>query len=309
MLLYTHPKYLNHDMGPGHPERPDRLRALLGHLEETGLMQDLEQRQPEPADDRALVQIHAPRYLKELAEAEARLAVEGGLVALDPDTAIGVGSLEAAHLAAGAAVDAVRAVLSGEDRRAFCAVRPPGHHAEAAGGMGFCIYNNIALGAVTALSDRAIERVAVLDFDVHQGNGTVDICKDRPEILVCSSFQHPFYPHRYFDITRDNIVNTPLPAGTDGAAFRRAIERDWLPALARHRPQLILVSAGFDGHRMDPLAELMLDETDYGWITELIVDQANQHTGGRVISMLEGGYDLMALARSAAAHVRELMAD
>jgi len=309
MLLYTHEQYLAHDMGPGHPESPARLRALLAYLEDSGLMKGLEQRRPAPAGYEALAQIHTTTYLDELATAQARLSSEGGLVALDPDTALGPGSLEAADLAAGAAIAAVEAVLGGDHRRAFCAVRPPGHHAEAAGGMGFCIYNNVALGAVSALIHPEIDRVAVLDFDVHQGNGTVDICKDRPEILVCSSFQHPFYPHRYTDVRQENIVNTPLPAGADGPAFRKAVARDWLPALARHRPQLILVSAGFDGHRMDPLAQLMLDEKDFRWITELIVAEANRYAGGRVVSLLEGGYDLGALAQSAAAHVRVLMAD
>ncbi len=309
MLLYTHDKYLEHDMGPGHPERPERLRALLTHLEATGLMQAMERRTPGPASYEALAQIHDTAYLDELIRAGGRLALEGGLIALDPDTSLGRGSLDAASLAAGALVEAVEAVLRGEDRRAFCAVRPPGHHAERAAGMGFCIYNNVALGAVTALADDAVERVAVLDFDVHHGNGTVDICRDRPEVLVCSSFQHPFYPHRQVDVRRDNIVATPLQAGTDGAGFREAIERDWLPALARHRPQLILVSAGFDGHRLDPLAQLMLNESDFRWVTELIVDQAHRYAGGRVVSTLEGGYDLNALARSAAAHVEALMAD
>ena len=220
---------------------------------------------------------------------------------------MGPPTLAAAALAAGAAADAVRALLNDEAKRAFCAVRPPGHHAEAGGAMGFCLYNNVALGAVTALADPRVTRVAILDFDVHHGNGTVDIFKDRPEVLVCSSFQHPFYPHRYTDLDRGHIVNTPLPAGTGSRAFRAAIERDWLPALERHKPQLILVSAGFDAHRLDPLAQLELEEADFRWVTELIVDQAEAYAGGRVASTLEGGYDLAALAQSAAAHVAALM--
>ncbi len=290
-------------MTPGHPERPDRLLAVLEHLEATGLMSELEVREPTAADTTTLAQIHRIDYLQTLTQ----LAPERGLVALDPDTAIGPPSLHAAALAAGAVADAVQAVLKGEARRAFCAVRPPGHHAEAGGAMGFCIYNNVALGAVTALADPGVTHVAILDFDVHHGNGTVDIFKDRPEVLVCSSFQHPFYPHRYTDIDRGNIVNTPLPAGTSGAAFRAAIERDWLSALERHRPQLILVSAGFDAHRLDPLAQLELEEADFRWITELIVDQAEAYAAGRVVSTLEGGYDLVALAQSATAHTAALM--
>ena len=303
MLLFTHPKCLEHEMTPGHPERPDRLRALLQHLEATGLMADLDVREPAPADTAALAEIHEVDYL----EALNRLAPDSGLIALDPDTAMGPSSLAAATLAAGAAADAVRALLNDEAKRAFCAVRPPGHHAEAGGAMGFCLYNNVALGAVTALADPGVTRVAILDFDVHHGNGTVDIFKDRPDVLVCSSFQHPFYPHRYTDLDRGHIVNTPLPAGTGSAAFRQAIERDWLPALESHRPQLILVSAGFDAHRLDPLAQLELDEADFQWVTELIVQQAEAYAGGRVVSTLEGGYDLAALAQSAAAHVIALM--
>ena len=303
MLLFTHAKCLDHEMTPGHPERPDRLRALLQHLQATGLMADLDVREPAPADSAALAEIHEVGYLETL----TRLAPDSGLVALDPDTAIGPSSLSAAALAAGAAADAVRALLNDEAKRAFCAVRPPGHHAEAGGAMGFCLYNNVALGAVTALADPRVTRVAILDFDVHHGNGTVDIFKDRPDVLVCSSFQHPFYPHRYTDIDREHIVNTPLPAGTGSAVFRAAIERDWLPALERHKPQLILVSAGFDAHRLDPLAQLELEEADFRWVTELIVDQAEAYAGGRVASTLEGGYDLAALAQSAAAHIAALM--
>jgi acetoin utilization deacetylase AcuC-like enzyme len=202
--------------------------------------------------------------------------------------------------------DAVTALLAGDDTRAFCAVRPPGHHAEAGMAMGFCFYNNVAVGAVTALEHADVDRVAILDFDVHHGNGTVDIFRDTPEVLVCSSFQHPFYPYRHTNLRRPNIVNTPLAAGCSSAAFRQAIERDWLPALAAHRPQLILVSAGFDAHQLDPLGELNLDEADYRWVTQLIVEAANTSARGRVVSTLEGGYNLDALARSVGAHLEVL---
>lgn len=305
MLIYTHRRCLEHRAQPGHPERPERLSAILEHLESIGMLGRHTVREPAPADPVALARIHDPAYLEALRQASPR----EGLVALDPDTAICPASLAAASLAAGAVADAVRAVLAGETRRAFCAVRPPGHHAERGAAMGFCIYGNAALGAVTALDDSAIERVAILDFDVHHGNGTVDIFKDDPRVLVCSSFQHPFYPHRYADIVRSNIVNTPLYAGTGSAAFRAAIEADWLPALARHRPDLILVSAGFDAHRADPLASLELDEDDFRWITRLIVDAANRHAGGRIVSTLEGGYDLEALARCVAVHLQALAED
>jgi len=304
MLLFTHADCLLHQMQPRHPERPDRLRAVLKHLEATGLIQELDQRSANPVTAEALQSIHQPEYL----DTVVQTAPETGLMPLDPDTLMCPHTLRAASLASGAVVEAVSAVLNGEADRAFCAVRPPGHHAEADAGMGFCFYNSIALGAQTALAHPDIERVAVLDFDVHHGNGTVDIFKDRPEVLVCSSFQHPYYPHRYADIQRDNIVNTPRPAGTGSAEFRRAVEADWSAAVERHRPQLILVSAGFDAHRQDPLAQLELDEDDFRWVTELIGDFANRYADGRVVSALEGGYDLDALATSAHTHVEALRA-
>lgn len=210
-------------------------------------------------------------------------------------------------------VQAVDGVVAGDFERAFCAVRPPGHHAEYDLSMGFCLFNNVAVGVKHAQATYDIKRVAVLDFDVHHGNGTVDIFKDDPSVLVCSSFQHPFYPGRQVDIQRPNIVNTPLGAGTEGSEFRRAIERDWLPALERHRPELIFVSAGFDAHRDDPLGGLGLVESDYVWVTDLIVNAANSYctgenaqSAGRIISILEGGYNLDALALSVHAHVGRL---
>ncbi len=289
-------------MQPGHAESPDRLRAITRHLTDTGLLAELESRQAAPVDDGTLARVHAPHYLASL---EALLPTEG-VRAVDPDTALCPRTLTAAHMATGAVVAAVGAVLDGEAQTAFCAVRPPGHHAESDAAMGFCFYNSIAVGADVALAREDVSRVAVLDFDVHHGNGTVEIFRDRPEVLVCSSFQHPFYPHRYHDTVRGNIVNTPLPAGTGSAAFRRALEADWLPALTAHRPDLILVSAGFDAHRDDPLAGLLLSDEDFGWLGELILAAARDHTGGRVVSALEGGYDLAALARSVAAYLTAL---
>ena len=304
MLFYTHDDCLRHEMQPGHPECPDRLRAVNESLSASGLTDGFDCRAAQPVDADGLASIHAPPYLAKLNSASPT----SGLVRLDPDTAMSPGTLRAAALAAGAVTDAVREVLKGEDRRAlrraFCAVRPPGHHAEAGAAMGFCYYNSVALGAALALEQ--VDRVAILDFDVHHGNGTVDAFKDRPEVLVCSSFQHPFYPYRYVDIDAPNIVNTPLPAGADGAAFRHAIERDWTPALNAHCPDLILVSAGFDAHRDDPLGGLLLDDEDFRWVTEFIVDLAEAHAGGRVVSALEGGYDLAALGRCAVVHARAL---
>ena len=292
-----------HEMQPGHPERPERLLAIERHLRSTGLVSELLQRKATQLDPDALRAVHDAGHLQHLSENSPA----EGLVAIDPDTMMGPNSLHAARLAAGAVSDAVTAVLDGAISRAFCAVRPPGHHAEASLAMGFCFYNSIALGAQAALQHSGIERVAIVDFDVHHGNGTVDIFKDQPQVLVCSSFQHPYFPNRYTDILRNNIVNTPLAAGTSGAQFRRAIERDWLPALEHHAPQLILVSAGFDAHTADPLAQLNLTEADFSWVSELIVSIANQFADGRIVSALEGGYDLDALARSVHAHLEVLL--
>ncbi|MYD96141.1 MAG: histone deacetylase family protein [Gammaproteobacteria bacterium] len=303
--LLTHAACLEHEMDPGHPERPDRLVAVLKHLEETGLQQELAMRDAPLADRTDLARIHTEAYL----DALDRVAPEEGLIHVTPDTALGPRSLEAARAVAGAAVEGVRLVLQGKDRRVFCAVRPPGHHAEESAAMGFCFLNGNAVAALAALEDDAVDRVAVLDFDVHHGNGTVASFMDNPSVLVCSSFQHPHFPYRYFDVDRPNIVNTPLPAGTRGSEFRRALERDWLTALDAFKPQLILVSAGFDGHAHDPLGDFLLTEDDFAWVTGLITDAADRHAEGRIVSVLEGGYDLAALARCVAVHVEGLRAD
>ena len=304
-LFYTHPECLEHRMQSRHPECPERLVHIVDFLRASGQLGELALREPTIASTGSIGAVHTQAYLDML---EAALPTQG-LVRVDPDTAMGPRSLVAARRAAGAVIDATAAVLAGEAQRAFCAIRPPGHHAEEGTAMGFCFYNNIAAAAASALRHPGIERVAILDFDVHHGNGTIDIFQARPEVLVCSSFQHPLYPNRHFDMDRPNIVNTPLAAGSDGSVFRRAIERDWLPALETHRPQLIFVSAGFDAHRADPLGGLLLDDADYTWVTRLICDAARRFANGRVISALEGGYDLDALARSAGAHVAALQQD
>ena len=301
MLLYAPEDCLLHEIQPRHPERPDRLRAIYAGLEASGLADACERRSAAPISAADLTKIHGSSHLAAL----NALQPQSGLAFVDGDTPMCPDSLQAAALAAGAVADAVGQVLAERGQRAFCAVRPPGHHAEADVTMGFCFYNSVALGAQRAL--REVERVAILDFDVHHGNGTVDIFKDRPEVLVCSSFQHPFYPNRHIDIDRPNIVNTPLPAATQGPDFRRALERDWTPALKAHRPQLILVSAGFDAHREDPLGGLLLHDEDFRWATEFIVDLAETYAEGRIVSALEGGYDLNALSRCVALHVEGLM--
>ncbi|MFP6796327.1 MAG: histone deacetylase family protein [Pseudomonadales bacterium] len=302
--LITHPACLEHQMEQRHPERPERLTAVLSHLNDTGLVDDLTVLHATEATRDNLIGVHSNAYVDALEAMEPKQ----GLRSVNPDTSMGPKSLAAARYAVGAALDGVDHVLTDADTRVFCAVRPPGHHAEESTSMGFCFFNSVALAAHRALHIHQLERVAILDFDVHHCNGTVDAFQDDPRVLVCSSFQFPHYPYRLQDVDRPNIINTPLAAGTTGLEFRAAIERDWLPAIDEFAPALILVSAGFDAHRDDPLGDLMLDEKDFRWVTSLITDAANRHARGRIVSILEGGYDLNALANSVATHVDELCA-
>ena len=303
MHIYTHPEFIHHDVAEGHPERPDRLRHLLDHLDREGILDDCQLREPSDLNDAQILAAHTAEHLEFLRRSEPT----DGIVPLDPDTWMGTRSLNAARLAASAVCSGVDDVVAGTEQRVFCAVRPPGHHAEANSAMGFCLLNSVAIAALHALEQTNIDRVAIVDFDVHHGNGSVDICKDHPQIMVCSSFQHPYYPNRLDDIEQPNIVNTPLPAGSGSDDFRRAISTQWLGALEQHQPDLILVSAGIDAHQLDPLAALNLQEQDFQWITQQIVSIANRYSQGRVVSTLEGGYDLDALARSAQAHIEALV--
>jgi acetoin utilization deacetylase AcuC-like enzyme len=274
----------------------------MGHLERTGFLQD-HSLQVAPSLPRELIETaHSSALYDQLEKA----IPERGISALDPDTWVGPHSLSASCRAAGAVWQGVNDVVLGDQTRVFCAVRPPGHHAEQAAAMGFCLLNSVAIAAVNALSLAAIDRVAVLDFDVHHGNGTVDICRHDPRILVCSSFQHPFYPGRMHEISQNNIVNTPLSAGASGDDFRRAVAASWWPAIEAHRPDLILISAGFDGHKLDEIAQLNLSEADYQWVTEEIAALADQYAAGRVVSALEGGYHFEALASSTLVHLEGL---
>lgn len=302
MRIYTHPEYLNHHVIDGHPERPERLSHLMNHLSQIGLTQDFELVQPQPIPPERILAAHSQSHVGFLTASKPK----DGIVPLDPDTWMSPASLSAAELAAGAVFAGMDTVLNGAQRRVFCAVRPPGHHAERDSAMGFCLLNSVAIAAIAALDHADVERVAILDFDVHHGNGTVDICRDHPQILVCSSFQSPYYPNRLGDLVQPNIVNTPLAAGSSGSTFRAAVERDWLPALETHQPDIVFVSAGFDAHVDDPLADLRLVEEDYRWVTQFIVAVANQYAQGRVVSTLEGGYDLDALAQSVTAHIEAL---
>ena len=302
MRIYTHPEYLNHHVMDDHPERPERLSHVMNHLSQIGLTQDFELVQPQPIPPERILAAHSQSHVDFLTASKPK----DGIVPLAPDTWMSPASLSAAELAAGAVFAGMDTVLNGAQRRVFCAVRPPGHHAERDSAMGFCLLNSVAIAAIAALDHADVERVAILDFDVHHGNGTVDICRDHPQILVCSSFQSPYYPNRLDDLVQPNIVNTPLAAGSSGSTFRAAVERDWLPALEAHQPDIVFVSAGFDAHVDDPLADLRLVEEDYHWVTQFIVAVANQYAQGRVVSTLEGGYDLDALARSVTAHIEAL---
>jgi acetoin utilization deacetylase AcuC-like enzyme len=290
-------------MGPDHPECPERLASINDHVIAFGLDGHVARYEASAATREQLSRVHAPAYV----EAIERAAPASGLRYLDPDTALNPHSVQAALHAAGAVVKGVDLVCSGEHQTAFCAVRPPGHHAERARAMGFCVFNNVAVGAAHALAVHDVSRVAIVDFDVHHGNGTEDMFSDDPRVLMVSTFQYPLYPYSGVDNPAPNMVNIPLSAGSGSAEFREAVESRWLPALDEFEPDLILVSAGFDAHREDPLAGLAFSENDYAWVTRQLLAVAARFADGRIVSSLEGGYALSALGRSAAMHVRELM--
>ncbi len=300
--LITHADCRLHDMGEHHPECPDRLGAIQDRLLAAGLAGYLLELDAPRATDAQLLRVHAAEYLDALEQA----LPQSGLVQVDPDTAMGPHSLRAARRAAGAGVLATETVLSGRARNAFCCVRPPGHHAERARAMGFCFYNNVAVAAAHALEVGGLERVAIADFDVHHGNGTEDIFREDPRVMMVSTFQHPLYPYTGHDTRTDRMVNIALPAGTGGGGFRAAVSANWLPALEAFRPQMVFVSAGFDAHRDDELASLRLLEADFQWVTAQLMEVASRHAGSRLVSLLEGGYDLPALGRSAVVHLRTL---
>ncbi len=304
--LITHPACLEHDAGDWHPERPDRLRAVLAALEAPTFATLLRETAPRATREQLLL-AHPADYV------DAILAIRpapGELVQLDADTAMNAGSAEAALRAAGAAIAGVDAVMEGTVRAAFAAVRPPGHHAEPARPMGFCLFNNAAIAALWARRRHGLRRVAVVDFDVHHGNGTQVMFAADADLFYASSHQSPCYPGTGYPHERGragNIVNVPLPPGADGDAFCTVWAGTILPALERFAPELLIVSAGFDAHKADPLAQLRLETADFAWITAELVAVAERQTGGRIVSVLEGGYDLNTLAASVVAHVRGLM--
>ena len=320
--FYSHPACREHDMGEGHPECPARLDAITDHLRATGLDVALDFREAPAASAEQLGRAHAAGYVSELSDLLGRVQAAGESRYLDPDTLACPGTLQAVLRAAGAAVAATDAVLggaggagvagaasvaqAGAPKRAFCAVRPPGHHATRDQAMGFCFFNSVAVAARHALDVQGLERVAIVDFDVHHGNGTEDIIAGDERVLMVSFFQHPLYPYSGAVPKGTNMVNVPLPPYTRGPAMREAVERQWLPALEAFKPQMLFISAGFDAHREDGLGQMGLVEADYEWITRQLVAVAERHGQGRIVSCLEGGYNLGALARSVAAHLRVL---
>jgi len=304
--FYTHPECRLHDMGAGHPECPQRLDAISDQLLASGLDMALDHRDAPLATLEQIERAHTVHYVTELREFLEQVQASGESRHLDPDTLACPGTWRAALRSAGAAVAATEAVFRGEVENAFCATRPPGHHATRDETMGFCFFNNVAIAARHALDVLGLERVAIIDFDVHHGNGTEDIIAGDDRVLMCSFFQHPLYPNSGAVPKGTNMVNVPIPPYTRGMEVREIIDVMWLPRLEEFRPQMVFISAGFDAHREDDLGQLGLVEADYEWITRRLVDVAQRHSGGRIVSCLEGGYALSALARSVVAHVRVL---
>jgi acetoin utilization deacetylase AcuC-like enzyme len=301
----THPDCLRHDMGPGHPECPARLSAIHEQMRSTGTLEEVRCLEAPLAEAVDLKRVHQADYVDLIFDN----APTEGRVQLDPDTAMNAYSLNAARRAAGAGLLAVDELMAGRSRNAFCAVRPCGHHATQARSMGFCIFNNVGVAAAYALQQKDIERVAIIDFDVHHGNGTEAMFSPpewRDRVLMASFFQHPFYPYSGTANPAPNMINVPLAEGSDGAAAMKAVKNEWLPALENFKPQIVFISAGFDAHRDDLLGGMALIEADYAWMTRELMALAARHSQDRIVSMLEGGYNLSALGRSAVAHVQAL---
>lgn len=302
--LITHSDTLLHMMDGSHPESPARISVIREELRSRKLEPKLSIFESPAATDAQLQRVHTAAYVQEI----KRLSPKAGLVRLDQDTAMGPMSLQATLHASGAVVLATDLVMGKKIRNAFCCIRPPGHHAHKARAAGFCIFNHVAVGVAHALAEHKLNRVAIIDFDVHHGDGTEDIFRDDPRVMLCSTFQHPFYPGTGAESRSARMVNVPLSAGADGKVIRQAFQDDFYPALQQFKPEMIFVSAGFDAHRDDPLAQLKLTKEDYAWMTTFIMQIAREHAQDRVVSSLEGGYHLPALAESAAAHIETLMA-
>jgi acetoin utilization deacetylase AcuC-like enzyme len=305
---FTHPASRQHEMGPGHPECPERLAAIHDRLISSGLMDVLQHNEAPLADLSDIALAHDADLIASVSELNDRLQASPGTryAQIDPDTSLNRHTWQAVLRGAGAAIAATDAVIAGEIQNAFCATRPPGHHATHSRAMGFCVFNNIAIAARHALERHGLQRVAVVDFDVHHGNGTEDILSNDARTLMVGIFQHPFYPGSGTQNPAANMLNLPVPAYTKGDVIRELIKTHWLPKLEEFKPEMIFISAGFDAHREDDLGQLGLVEADYTWITQQICAVANKHAKGRIVSCLEGGYNLSALGRSVEAHLRVL---
>jgi len=298
----SHPLCLKHDMGAHHPECPARIHAIEDQLIASGLLGYLQHHDAPEVTREQLLRVHDGAYLDDI----AAKAPKEGMMDLDGDTIMNPFTYPAALRAAGAVVMAVDMVMAQQVENAFCNIRPPGHHAERAKAMGFCLFDNVAVGAAHALAAHGLSRVAIADFDVHHGNGTEDIFRNEKRVMLCSTFQHPFYPYCGADSSSDHIINVPLKAGTSGGEFRTAVTEHWLPALHRFQPEFIFISAGFDAHRDDDMGSMRLSEPDYVWVTEELKRIAAQYAQSRIVSVLEGGYELHALGRSAMSHIKVL---
>jgi len=302
LVIISHPECRLHDMGPLHPERPERLTAIETAIKNSPLKDSIEFLEAPYATKENLLEAHTPKYI----EAIFKLSPKSGLVYLDGDTSMGPFTLNAALRAAGSVIYGVDLIMHRNASRVFCNVRPPGHHAEHNLAMGFCLFNNVAIGVNYLLHHYPITRIAIIDFDVHHGNGTEDILKQEERVLFCSSYQHPFYPGNPVTQNNDHILHIPLEAGTTGATFREQAKAVWFPRLEAFKPQFVFFSAGFDAHQSEILAGLRFVEEDYYWITEEVIKLTKQSTKGRYISVLEGGYNLDALGASVVAHLNAL---
>lgn len=309
--FYTSEKCRLHEMGQGHPECPQRLDAIADRLLISGLDVALDMREAPLGKEADVLLAHDPRLLSDLKSKSQALGLDASYmgpqyVHLDPDTSMNAYTLEAALSSVGAAIAATNAVIDGELANAFCCVRPPGHHATRRQAMGFCFFNNVAIAVKHALDVRGLSRVAVVDFDVHHGNGTEDILAFDDRVLMVSFFQHPFYPYTRVEPAPQNMLNVPVTAYTKGDEIKRVVLEQWLPRLEAHQPEMIFISAGFDAHRDDEMGQMLLKESDYAWITQEVVKIADRYAQGRIVSCLEGGYDLRSLGTSVEAHLRVL---
>ena len=301
----THPDCLKHEMSKGHPEGPQRLLAIQDQLTSQLLWDFLQHFESPSVERQALLRVHSQQHIDNIFQNAPKTGQP--LFHVDPDTFMNEHTLTAALRAAGAGILAVDLVMNKQVDNAFCAIRPPGHHAESNKAMGFCFFNNIAVAASCALEKYNLERVAIVDFDVHFGNGTENIFKNDPRIMICSSYEHPLYPFADRPTIPGHLINSPLKSGSAGPEFRMAVQKEWLPELEAFKPQFIFISAGFDAHWEDDMAQLQLNETDYAWVTRKMTQIANKYAKNRIVSMLEGGYALNALGRSVEQHIRVLM--